>query len=46
MVMLFVGMPAGPDKHPQAPSVPKMIVFAGIPSDLIVRTYMSAWTGN
>ncbi len=29
MVMLFVGMPAGPDKHPQAPSVPKMIVFAG-----------------
>lgn len=27
--MLFVGMPAGPDKHPQAPSVPKMIVFAG-----------------
>lgn len=28
MVMLFVGMPAGPDKHPQAPSVPKMIVFA------------------
>ncbi len=29
MVMLFVGMPAGTDKHPQAPSVPKMIVFAG-----------------
>ena len=29
MVMLFVGMPAGPDKHPQAPSVHKMIVFAG-----------------
>lgn len=29
MAMLFVGMPAGPDKHPQAPSVPKMIVFAG-----------------
>lgn len=29
MVMLFVGIPAGPDKHPQAPSVPKMIVFAG-----------------
>ena len=29
MVMLFVGMPAGPDKHPQSPSVPKMIVFAG-----------------
>ena len=29
MVLLFVGMPAGPDKHPQAPSVPKMIVFAG-----------------
>lgn len=29
MVMLFVGMPAGADKHPQAPSVPKMIVFAG-----------------
>lgn len=29
MVMLFVGMPVGPDKHPQAPSVPKMIVFAG-----------------
>ena len=29
MVMLFVGMPAGPDKHPQAPSVPQMIVFAG-----------------
>ena len=29
MVMLFVGMPAGPDKHPQAPSVPKMIVFSG-----------------
>lgn len=29
MVMLFVGMPAGPDKHPQAPSVPKIIVFAG-----------------
>lgn len=29
MVMLFVGMPTGPDKHPQAPSVPKMIVFAG-----------------
>ena len=29
MVMLFVGMPAGPDKHTQAPSVPKMIVFAG-----------------
>ena len=29
MVMLFVGMPAGPDKHLQAPSVPKMIVFAG-----------------
>ena len=29
LVMLFVGMPAGPDKHPQAPSVPKMIVFAG-----------------
>ena len=29
MVMLFVGMPAGPDKHPQAPSEPKMIVFAG-----------------
>ena len=29
MVMLFVGMTAGPDKHPQAPSVPKMIVFAG-----------------
>lgn len=29
MVMLFVGMPAGSDKHPQAPSVPKMIVFAG-----------------
>lgn len=29
MVMLFVGMPAGLDKHPQAPSVPKMIVFAG-----------------
>ena len=29
MVMLFVGMPEGPDKHPQAPSVPKMIVFAG-----------------
>ena len=29
MVMLFVGMPAGPDKHPQAPSVPKMIGFAG-----------------
>lgn len=28
-MMLFVGMPAGPDKHPQAPSVPKMIVFAG-----------------
>ncbi len=29
MVMLFVGMPAGTDKHLQAPSVPKMIVFAG-----------------
>lgn len=29
MVMLFAGIPAGPDKHPQAPSVPKMIVFAG-----------------
>lgn len=29
MVMLFVGMPVGADKHPQAPSVPKMIVFAG-----------------
>ena len=29
MVMLFVGMPAGPDKHPQAPSVPKLIEFAG-----------------
>ena len=28
-MMLFVGMPVGPDKHPQAPSVPKMIVFAG-----------------
>ena len=50
MVMLFVGMPAGPDKHPQAPSVPKMIgdtirfdrqdIYERMDRELISFTYM------